>query len=166
MNDDVYMFNGIILPAKVVEGAISIKNTVSVKGDGKEPTLSNQATIGKALAIIGHDGEYPLVELADGSNGTIIGFLHDHPEYDRDPIKDYTKAQAVSAGMLRKCGVETTFVDVRTVDAKASESITVGMYVEWSADGWKKTASSGTTKSDAIALSPQGTDNRIVIGLK
>lgn len=161
-----YMFNGIILPAKVIEGAISIKDTVSVTGAEKKPTLSNQAQIGKELAIVGHDGEYPLVELADGTNGPIIGFLHDNPEYDIDPSKDYTKAQATAAGMLRKCGVETTFVDVRTVDAKASESITPGMYVEWSADGWKKTASSGTTKSDAIALSVQGTDNRIIIGLK
>jgi hypothetical protein len=40
------------------------------------------------------------------------------------------------------------------------------MYVEWSADGFKKTASSGTTKSDAIALTTQGTDNLIVVGLK
>lgn len=161
-----YMFNGIILPAKIVEGAISIKDTVSVTGADKKPTLSNQARVGKELAIVGHDGEYPLVELADGTNGVVIGFLHDNPEYDMDPIKDYTKAQAISAGMLRKCGVETTFVDIRTVDAKASESITPGMYVEWSADGWKKTASSGTTKSDALALSTQGTDNRIIIGLK
>jgi hypothetical protein len=68
--------------------------------------------------------------------------------------------------MLRNVGVDTVFADVRTVPAKASEAITAGMYVEWSADGWKKTASSGTTASDAIALVGQTTDDEIVIGLK
>lgn len=163
---ELNMFNGIILPCKVVEGTISIKDTVSVTGDGKKPTLSNQAHQGDAVVILGEQKGMLLVEKADGSNGTRIGFVHDHPEYDVDPIKDYTKAQALTADMVRKCGVETVFTDVRTVDAKASESITAGMYVEWSADGYKKTASSGTTVSDTIALTAQGTDNRIIIGIK
>lgn len=163
---ELNMFNGIVLPARIVEGAISIKDTVSVTGEGKKPTLSNQAEQGEAVAILGEIDGMLSVEKADGSNGTVIGFVHDHPEYDVDPVKDYTKAQAISAVMLRKCGVETPFTDIRTVDAKASESITAGMYVEWSADGYKKTASSGTTVSDTIALTAQGTDNRIVIGIK
>ena len=156
------MFNGIVIPVQAIEGAISIKETVSVKGDGKEPTLANPVKEGDAVAIVGD----LRIEKADGTNGTIIGFVHDHPEYDYDPVQDYTKAQAISAGMLRKAGVETVFADVRTVPAKASESITPGLYVEFSADGWKKTASSGTTKSDAIALTTQGSDDTIVIGLK
>lgn len=159
---DIHMFKGVILPVKAVEGAITIKDTVSVTGDGPKPTLATPVKQGDAVAITGD----LQVEKATGSNGTVIGFVHDHPEYDIDPIKDYTKAQAISADMLRKCGVETPFVDVRTVDAKASEAITAGMYVEWSADGYKKTASSGTTVSDTIALTAQGTDNRIVIGIK
>jgi hypothetical protein len=156
------IFKGIIIPVKAVEGTITITETVSVTGDGKAPVLSAPVKQGDAVAITGD----LQVEKATGSNGTVIGFVHDHPEYDVDPAKNYTKAQAISAGMLRKCGVETVFADVRTVPAKASESITPGMYVEWSADGFKKTASSGTTKSDAIALTTQGTDNIIVVGLK
>lgn len=163
---ELNMFNGIVLPAKIVEGSISIKNTVSVTGDGPKPTLSNQAEIGEAVVILGEQNGMLSVEKADGSNGTVIGFVHDHPEYEIDPVKDYTKAQAISADMLRQCGVETSFTDIRPVDAKASESITAGMYVEWSADGYKKTASSGTTVSDTIALTAQGTDNRIIIGIK
>ncbi len=159
---DINMFNGIILPVKAVEGAITIKDTVSVTGDGPKRTVATPVKQGDAVAITGD----LQVEKATGSNGTVIGFVHDHPEYDIDPVKDYTKAQAIAADMLRKCGVETPFTDVRTVDAKASESITPGMYVEWSADGYKKTASSGTTVSDTIALTTQGTDNRIVIGIK
>ena len=156
------MFNGIVLPCKIVEGAISIKDTVSVTGDSKKPTLANQGNQGDAVAIVGD----LLVEVADGTNGTVIGYIHDHPEYDVDPVKDYTKAQAISADMLRNCGVETPFTYIRTVDAKASESITPGMYLVWSADGYKKTASSGTTVSDTIALTTQGSDNRVVIGIK
>ena len=159
---DVNMFNGIIIPVTVVEGAISIQETVSVTGDNKAPALANPVKQGDAVALT---GDFQ-VEKADGTNGAVIGFVHDHPEYEVDPATAYTKTQAVNAGMLRKCGVETVFADIRTVTAKASESITPGLYVEWSADGWKKTASSGTTKSDAVALTTQGTDNQIVIALK
>ena len=156
------MFNGIVIPVTAVEGIISIVETVSVTGDGAKPSVANPVKQGDAVAIV---GDFQ-VEKATGSNGPIIGFVHDHPEYDIDPTTGYTKAQAISAGMLRKCGVETVFADVRTVPAKASEAITAGMYVEWSADGWKKTASSGTTVSDAIALTAQTSDDTIVIGLK
>ena len=158
----INMFNGIILPCKAVEGAISIVKTASVTGDATAPVVANPIAQGDAVAIVGD----LQVEKATGENGVIIGYAHDHPEYDVDPTTGYTKTQAVNAGLLRNIGVETVFADVRTVPAKASESITPGMYVEWSADGWKKTASSGTTKSDAIALTTQGTDNIIVIGLK
>ena len=158
----VNMFNGITIPVTVVEGQITIVETASVHGDSKAPSLANPVKQGDAVAIV---GDFQ-VEKATGSNGVVIGFVHDHPEYDVDPKTGYTKTQAVNAGMLRKCGVETVFADIRTVPAKASESITPGLYVEWSADGWKKTASSGTTKSDAIALTTQSSDDEIVIGLK
>lgn len=158
----VNIFNGIIIPCKAVEGKISIVETVSVTGDGQKPSVANPVKQGDAVAIV---GDFQVAK-ADGSNGAVIGFAHDHPEYDIDPTTEYTQAQAISAGMLRNLGVETVFADVRTVPAKASEAITAGMYVQWSADGWKKTASSGTTESNAIALSGQTSDDLIVIGLK
>lgn len=160
------IFKGITFPAKAVEGAVSIVETVSVTGDGKKPSVAAPVKQGDAVAIVGDDGEYPYIAKATASNGPIVGFAHDHPEYDVDPTQGYTEAQAKSADILRKCGVESVFVDVRTVPAKASEAIKAGMYVEWSADGWKKTASSGTTASDAIALIGQSSDDLIVIGLK
>lgn len=153
---------GIVLPVQAKEGAISIANTVSVTGDGKKPVLASPVEQGDEVVLTGD----LQVAKADGTNGAVIGFVHDHPEFDVDPTQGYTQAQAISANMLRKCGIETAFVNVRTVKAKASEAITAGMYVEFSADGWKKTASSGTTKSDAIALVGQTTDDEIVIGLK
>ena len=156
------IFKGIILPCKAVEGTITIAETASVTGDGKAPVLSAPVKQGDAVAITGD----LQVEKADGTNGVVIGFAHDHPEYDVDPSTNYNKAQAISAGMLRNVGVETSFTDVRTVDAKASESITPGMYLVWSADGYKKTASSGTTVSDTIALTAQDSDDKVVIGIK
>ena len=153
---------GIVIPVKAVEGAISIAETVSVNGDGKKPVVAAPIKQGDAVAITGD----LQVEKADGTNGVVIGFAHDHPEFDVDPSKAYTKAQAISAGVLRNVGVETAFTDVRTVDAKASEAITAGMYLVWSADGYKKTASSGTTVSDTIALTAQSSDDTVVIGIK
>lgn len=160
------IFKGITIPAKAVEGAVSIVEYVSVTGDGKKPKVANPVAQGDAVAIVGDDGKHPLVSKATGANGVIIGFCHDHPEYDIDPTQGYTENQAKAADVLRKCGVDTVFSDVRTVPAKASEAITAGMYVEFSTDGWKKTASSGTTESNAIALVGQTSDDEIVVGLK
>lgn len=165
MNDDIYMFNGITLPCKVLEGAISIKKTVSVTGDSEAPSLANPVARGDAVALIGvtEDG-YPLVEYADGSNGVIIGFVHDHPEYDRDPTQSYTKAEAKAAGVLRKCGVETTFDDIRPVPAKEGEGIKAGDYVAYGANG--QSFEKSTDPTDMIALSDQNSEDRVNIGIK
>ena len=161
---NINMFNGITIPVTVVEGDVTITETVSVTGDSKKPTLSNPVHQGESVAIIGD----MTVEKAAGNNGPIIGFAHDHPEYDTDPTTNYTKAQAVAAGVLRTSGVDTVFTDIRTVPAKSGESITAGMYVKYHTDGQQfvKTASSGTTESNMICLSGQTTDNTIVIGIK
>jgi len=156
---------GITFPAKALEGAISIVETVSVTGDGKKPSLASPVKQGDAVAIAGDDGEYPYIKAA-GANDIVIGFAHDHPEYDVDPTEGMTENAAKTADLLRKCGVETVFTDIRTVPAKASEAITAGMYVEFSTSGWKKTASSGTTASNAICLIGQSSDDEITIGLK
>ena len=160
------IFKGITIPAKALEGAVSIVETVSVTGDGPKPSVAKPIAQGDRLAIVGDNGEEPYVAKADGTNGVTIGFAHDHPEYELDPTTPYTENQAKTAGVLRNVGVETPFTDVRTVPAKASEAITAGMYVEWSVDGWKKTASSGTTVSDAICIIGQSAENEIVIGIK
>ena len=158
------IYRGITIPCDAVEGAISIKETVSVQGSKREPTLTNQVRIGERVAIIGDKDGVPLVEKADGTNGTIIGFVHDDPEYDFDPTTDYTKTQAINAGMLRHCGVETNFIDVREVPVKAGESIEPGDYVEDGADGQNFEKASGTT--NMIALTTQGSDNIVTIGIQ
>lgn len=151
------MYKGITIPVTIVEGNITIKDTVSVNGNERKPTLSNQAYIGEAVAIV-NDFR---VEKATGSNGTIIGFVHDEPQWSNDPTVDYTKAQAITAGMLRECGVETKFTDVREVTAKAGEGIKAGDYVKFGADG--QLFEKSTTATDMIALSGQDNENRLTI---
>ena len=165
MNDEIYMYDGLTIPAKASEGGISIQNTVSVKGANTGVSLANPVTEGDVVALVGvTEDNYPLVEKATGSNGVIIGFVHDNPEYDYDPITNYTKQQAITAGILRKCGVETPFSEIRPVTAKTGEGIQVGDYVEFGADGqnFEKSA----TETNMLSLSNQGTDNRINIAIK
>lgn len=154
------MYNGITIPVTVVEGNITIANTVSVTGDSKKPVVSNPVAPGEKVAIV---GDFQ-VEKADGTNGTIIGFVHDHPEYSVDPTKAYTKAQAISAGMLRECGVETAFSDVREVTAKASEGIVAGDYVEDGADG--QTFEKASDATNMIALSAQDAEDKFTVGIR
>ena len=162
MTRKINMHKGIVLPVQAVEGNISIADTVSVTGAEKKPVVQNPVKPGDAVVLT----DELQVTKADGTNGAIIGFVHDNPEFDVDPTQDYTQAQAISAGMLRRCGVETTFVDIRTVPAKASEGITAGKYVEFSTDGFKLTSSSGATESKFIALTNQTTANTVVVGIK
>ena len=152
------MHKGIVLPVTVVEGNITITDTFSVKGDEQKATYSNPVKEGEAVAIIGD----LQVEKADGSNGTVIGFVDDHPEPDVDPVKNYTKAEAIAAEMLRQCGVATNFTDVREVPAKAGEGIAAGDYVEIGADGQKFEKASDVTP--IICLAGQNSENIITIG--
>ena len=151
------MHKGIVIPVTVVEGNITIADTVSVKGDEPKPTLSNPVKQNEAVAIIGDFR----VEKSDGSNGPVIGFVHDHPEYDVDPVQNYTKAQAISAEMLRECGVETNFTDIREVPAKAGEDIAAGDYVEVGADGQSFEKASDVTS--IICLAGQDANDIITI---
>ena len=67
--------------------------------------------------------------------------------------------------MLREFGIETIFKKIVTMTGKASEGITTGLYCVLSKDGVKKSASSGTTATDIIALSDQdSTTNRVIVG--
>lgn len=165
MNDDIYMYQGLTIPAKVNEGAISINKSESVKGDSLTPSRANAVETGNTVALIGVTADgYPLVEKADGTNGPIIGFVHDHPEPDNDPVTSYTEQQAIAADMLRKCGVETPFSEIRAVTAKTGEGIQAGNYVKFGADGqnFEKSA----TETNMLSLSNQGDDNRINIAIK
>ena len=156
-------FKGVAIPAKAVEGNVTVSDSVSVKGDAKAVTLASQLKQGDAVKLTTVSGEIAVTKATSASDN-VIGFVHDNPEYDVDPVQSYTQAQAISAGVLRKCGVETTFTDVRTLTAKSSATIAAGDYLEFDTDGQTIDISSSAT--EMIALVAPDTENNIVVGIK
>lgn len=153
---------GITIPAKALEGAISIVNGTGVQGDLSIPTVATPIAKGDAVALVDNDSiDGFVVQKATGAQGeVIIGFCHDRPEFADDPTTALTQAQAISDDVLRQCGVETTFTSIRKVKAKANEGIDAGDSVAFSADGFVKSQ----TATGIICLKGQTTDNEIIIG--
>ncbi len=153
---------GITIPAKALEGAISIVEGNGVQGDITAPAVAAPITKGDAVALV-HNANIDgfVVQKAAGTEGEIIiGFAHDKPEFSVDPTVGLTQNQAIAADALRKLGVETVFTDIRTVKAKASEGIQAGDRVVFSADGFKKDNTNGTI----LCLKGQTSENKIIIG--
>jgi excinuclease UvrABC nuclease subunit len=82
--------------------------------------------------------------------------------------KSSEKSEKSLVRLASLCGLETVPERIEAFDISnfGDEAITAGMYLVWSADGYKKTASSGTTVSDTIALTAQSSDDTVVIGIK
>ena len=152
---------GITIPAKAIEGAISIVEGNGVQGDITAPAVATPIKKGDAVALV-HNANINgfVVQKATGNNGVIIGFAHDRPEFDKDPATPLTQNQAIAADALRQLGVETTFTDIRVVKAKASEGIQAGDKVVFGANGFEKDNTHGTI----LCLKGQTTDNKIIIG--
>lgn len=156
MTRKIFYQKGIVLPVNCEEGAISIRKSASVHGDEYVPVLADELQQGDVVELTAD----LTVKKATG-NKPVIGFVSANPEWeDIEPIKDYTAAEAKTAGMLRLVGVETHFVDVRTVTAKTGENIAVGDFVKFGATGYEK----AQNDTGIIALTGQNTDNKIVIG--
>lgn len=153
---------GITIPAKAIEGAISIVEGNGVQGDITAPTVATPIKKGDAVALVNNaniDGF--VVQKATGTSGEIIiGFAHDRPEFDKDPTTGLTQNQAIAADALRQLGVETIFTDIRTVKAKASEGIVAGDKVVFGANGFEKDNTNGTI----LVLKGQTSENTIIIG--
>lgn len=153
---------GITIPAKAIEGAISIVEGNGVQGDIDVPTVAAPIAKGDAVALV-HNANIDgfVVQKATGTQGEIIiGFAHDRPEFNKDPTTTLTQNQAIAADALRQLGVETIFTDIRTVKAKASEGIQAGDKVVFGANGFEKDNTNGTI----LCLKGQTTDNKIIIG--
>lgn len=153
---------GITIPAKAIEGAISIVKGNGVQGDLSVPVVASPVSKGDAVAIVDNDSvDGFVIQKATGAEGeVIIGFCHDRPEFADDPTTALTQSQAISGDALRQCGVETTFVDIRKVKAKANEGIDAGDYVVFGANGFEKSQ----TATGIICLKGQTTNNEIIIG--
>ena len=153
---------GITIPAKAIEGAISIVSGNGVQGDISVPTVATPIKKGDAVALV-HNANIDgfVVKKATGASGEIIiGFAHDRPEFDKDPTTALTQNQAITADALRQCGVETIFTDIRTVKAKTGEGIQAGDKVVFGASGFEKDNTNGTI----LCLKGQTSKNTIIIG--
>ncbi len=152
---------GITIPAKSLEGAISIVESNGVQGDITAPVVATPIKKGDAVALV-HNANIDgfVVQKATGNNGVIIGFAHDRPEFAEDPTTPLTQNQAIAADALRKLGVETTFTDIRVVKAKTGEGIQAGDRVVLGTSGFEKDNTNGTI----LCLKGQTTENTIIIG--
>jgi len=153
---------GITIPAKALEGAISIVEGNGVQGDITAPVVATPIKKGDAVALIHNaniDG-FVVQKAAGTENEIIIGFAHDRPEFADDPTVGLTQNQAIAADALRQVGVETIFTDIRTVKAKESEGIQAGDRVVFGANGFEKDNTNGTI----LCLKGQTSDNKIIIG--
>lgn len=154
---------GITIPAKALEGAVSIVTGNGVAGDTNVPHVASPIAKGDAVAIVDNDNVNGfVVKKATGdSSEIIIGFAHDKPEFGKDPTTGLNQNQAIAADALRQCGVETVFTDIREVTAKTGEGIDAGDYVEFGTSGKFEKANSATP---ILCLKGQTTDNKIIIG--
>ena len=159
---------GAVAPFKALEGAISLGTINTAQGDIKAPVLASPLKKGDIveLGVDTSDSNKVLaLTVQPLNNGVPIGIVYNTPDWvEGEPRQAYTQAQAISGGQLREAGIETVFKKIVTLDAKTSEGITTGLYCVLSKDGVKKSASSGTTATDIIALSDQTTGNRVVVG--
>lgn len=152
---------GVVAPFKCHEGKITIVETNGVGGSRIEPVNENAV---KQYNKVTLDGDMAVKNAEAGD--TVIGVAYANPlDFENNPTKDYTAAQAKAADMLRECSIETIFKKIETVTVKSGESISVGGYVAYgSANIDEYEASENAT--DIIALTTVSDDNTIIVGFK
>ena len=160
---------GAVAPFKALEGTITMTEDSSAFGSKVLPVHSAKLKKGDLveLGVDTSDSDKVLAMTVQPlNNGVPIGVVYNNGKWtDGEPRTNYTQAQAISGDMLREFGIETIFKKIVTMTGKTSEGITTGLYCVLSKDGVKKSASSGTTATDIIALSDQdSTTNRVIVG--
>ena len=160
---------GVVAPFKALEGTVTITKTAGVGGSKLEPVLSAQLQKGDIVELGVNTSDSNKVlgfTVQPLASGIPIGIVYNDGKWtEGEPRTNYTQAQAISGDMLREFGIETIFKKIITLPAKNSEGITAGLYCVLSADGVKKSASSGSTATNIIALADQdSTANRVVVG--
>ena len=153
---------GVVAPFAAKEGDITISTANSAHGDIKVPVLATPLKKGDFVEL---DGAMTVKKLT--TSGVAIGIVYNNPKWDVEPTTSMNQAGAVSAGALREVGIETIFKKIMTVKVKSGESAAAGKYLvpdNTTAGEFKLSASSGTTASDVVCLTAQGTDNTLVAG--
>ena len=155
---------GVVAPFKAKEGAISIDTINSAHGDIIGPKVASPLTKGEWVEL---DGDMTVKALT--TSGVPLGIVANTPKWDVEPTVAYTQAQAISADKLREVGIESIFKKIMTVNVKSGESAAAGKYLvpdDTTAGEFKLSSSSGTTATDVVCLTAQGTDDTVVAGFK
>lgn len=154
---------GVSIVFKANEGTVSIIQTAGVGGARTEPALSAGLKKGDWVQL-SED-----LEVVKATTGFVIGKAKSNPrDFVKEPAQGYTAAQARSAGFQRDIVIETIFKKIITLNAVDSSGIEFGMFLERDSTDVtkvKKTASSGTTKSDMIALADVDSDKQVIVGI-
>jgi len=151
---------GVVAPFAAKEGTITMSVGASAHGDIKVPVLSAALKKGDFVEL---DGDMTVKALT--TSGVCIGVVANTPKWDVEPTTNYTQAQAVSAKKLREAGIETIFKKIMTVDVTGT--VAAGNYLAYddsTAGKFEQTASSGTTKSEIIALTAKDSNDQVVAG--
>lgn len=154
---------GVAITFKANEGTISIVETAGVGGSRNEPALTAAIKKGDWVSL-SED-----MEVVKATTGFVIGRAKSNPhDWVKEPAQGYSDSQARSAGYQREVAVETIFKKILTLNAVDSSGITYGMFLKRnSSDATKveKTASSGTTESDMVALADVDSDKQVIVGI-
>jgi hypothetical protein len=152
---------GVVAPFKAKEGSIAMKNGVTAHGTIKVPTLSAELEKGAWVEL---DGAMTVKALT--TSGVPIGIVYNYGKWvNGEPTTDMNQSAAVSAEALREVGIETIFKKILTVDVTGT--VNAGNYLvpdNETAGKFEQSASSGTTKSDIIALTAKDSNNQAVVG--
>ena len=143
MSLEINMGNCTVAPFYVKEGDISITKQQRVGGTITGPSVQYPLEKGTPVEL---DSEMTVKAYNDG---LFIGFA-------------YNEGKWVNG----EAGIETIFKKIVTLTGKTSEGIAVKNYLVFHSDGTvKKSASSGSTATNMVALSAQDTNNRVVVGI-
>ena len=154
---------GVAITFKANEGTVSIVTTAGIGGSKTEPALTAAIKKGDWVSL-SED-----LEVVKATTGFVIGRAKANPrDWVKEPATGYSADQARTAGYQREVVVETVFKKIITLPAVSSSGITFGMFLERnSSDKTKvnKTASSGTTVSDMVALADVDSDGDVIVGI-
>ena len=154
---------GAAIVFKANEGTISIVTTAGIGGSRTEPALTAAIKKGDWVSL-SED-----LEVVKATTGLVIGRAKSNPrDWKKEPAQGYNATQARTAGFQREVVVETIFKKIITLPAVDSSGIEFGMYLERDSSDVttvKKTESSGTTKSDMIALADVDSDGDVIVGI-
>ena len=150
---------GVVVNFTCYEGTITMTETDGVGGSRIEPKCSAKIKQDMKVTLAGD-----MAVKKAGTSDLVIGVAYANPEdWVIEPRQDYTQAQAITAGMLRDCSIETIFKKIERVTCKSGESIAVGDYLEYGSTNIDEYEEADSA-TDIIALTAIDSDNQVIVG--